>query len=193
MTLALWNWPSHFVWNAKKKIAVVSYFVKTSYLPKWFTFSRVFRRVPRDLVVSHLPDNKPDLTKFMTFFFSPTNYWLTSQSEGFSFTGQMLLSWHCVCHACMCASVPLSIWKFSIRTFPLNPFQNDKFYTLQNLQNLQMTILNLMKMAESSQRGRIHCGKRRNCLLRAISPFHTVCSKDLYCRHVKTRACLGKG
>ena len=38
-----------------------------------------------------------------------------------------------------------------------------------------------------------HCGKRRNCSLRAISPFPTVFSKDLYCRHVKTRACLGKG
>ena len=35
-------------------------------------------------------------------------------------------------------------------------------------------------------------GKRRNCSLRAISPFSTVFSKDLYCRYVKTRACLGK-
>ena len=26
-----------------------------------------------------------------------------------------------------------------------------------------------------------------------ISPFPTVFSKDLYCRHVKIRACLGKG
>ena len=41
--------------------------------------------------------------------------------------------------------------------------------------------------------GRKHCGKRRNCSLRAISPFSTVFSKDFYCRHVKTRACLGKG
>ena len=36
-------------------------------------------------------------------------------------------------------------------------------------------------------------GKRRNCSLRAISPFPTLFSKDLYCRYVKTRACLGKG
>ena len=43
------------------------------------------------------------------------------------------------------------------------------------------------------QKGRKHSGKRRNCLLRAISPFPTVFSKDLYCRHVKTRDCLGKG
>ena len=40
---------------------------------------------------------------------------------------------------------------------------------------------------------RKHCGKRRNCSLRAISPFPTVFSKDLNYRHVKTRACLGKG
>ena len=36
-------------------------------------------------------------------------------------------------------------------------------------------------------------GKKRNCSLWAISPFPTVFSKHLYCRQVKTRACLGKG
>ena len=36
--------------------------------------------------------------------------------------------------------------------------------------------------------GRKQCGKRRNCLLRAISLFLTVFSKDLYCR-----AFLGEG
>ena len=36
-------------------------------------------------------------------------------------------------------------------------------------------------------------GKRRNCSWRAIFPFPAVISKDLYCRHVKTRAHLGKG
>ena len=40
---------------------------------------------------------------------------------------------------------------------------------------------------------RKYFGKRRNCSLRAISPFSTVVSKDLHCRHVKTRACLQKG
>ena len=32
---------------------------------------------------------------------------------------------------------------------------------------------------------RKHCGKRRNCSLRAISPFPTVFSKDLYYTHVQ--------
>ena len=33
----------------------------------------------------------------------------------------------------------------------------------------------------------------RNCSLQALSPFPAVFFKDLYCRYVKTRACLGKG
>ena len=49
----------------------------------------------------------------------------------------------------------------------------------------------LMKMAESSPKGRKHCGNRRYCSLRAISPFPAVFSKDLNCRHLKPRACLG--
>ena len=40
------------------------------------------------------------------------------------------------------------------------------------------------------QTDRKHCGKRRNCSFRAISPFPTVFSKGLYCRHIKTRAYL---
>ena len=43
------------------------------------------------------------------------------------------------------------------------------------------------------EKGRKHCGKRRNCSQWAVSPLPAVVSKDLYCRHVKTRACLGKG
>ena len=41
------------------------------------------------------------------------------------------------------------------------------------------------------QMGGKHCGKRRNCLPRAISPFPALFSKDLYCIYVKTRVCLG--
>ena len=67
----------------------------------------------------------------------------------------------------------------------------------------------LMKMAESSpnnenskydESGRMFfkrventVEKSRNCSLQAISPFPIVFSKDLYRRHEKTRACLGKG
>ena len=43
------------------------------------------------------------------------------------------------------------------------------------------------------QIGRKHCVKRINCSLRVIYPLSTVFSKDFYRRHVKNRACLGKG
>ena len=35
------------------------------------------------------------------------------------------------------------------------------------------------------QTGRIHCGKRRNCSLQAISPFPTVFSKGLFPRGIQ--------
>ena len=35
-------------------------------------------------------------------------------------------------------------------------------------------------------------GKGDYCSSQAISPFPTVISNDLYCRHRKTTACLGK-
>ena len=40
--------------------------------------------------------------------------------------------------------------------------------------------------------GRKHCGKRRNCWLRAISPFPTVLYKDLHRRHVKPGLVCGR-
>ena len=40
---------------------------------------------------------------------------------------------------------------------------------------------------------RKHCGKRRNCLLRAISPFPTVFLKGLFPRGVKRCHCMGMG
>ena len=49
------------------------------------------------------------------------------------------------------------------------------------------------KWQEALQTGRKNYGKRRNCSLWAISSFATVFSKGLYCKHIKTRACLIKG
>ena len=43
------------------------------------------------------------------------------------------------------------------------------------------------------QIGRKHCGKRRNCSLRAISPFPMVISKDLYLQARKNQRLFGKG
>ena len=40
--------------------------------------------------------------------------------------------------------------------------------------------------------GRKHCGKRRNCSLRGISPFPTIFSKGLFPRVVKSWDCVVK-
>ena len=76
--------------------------------------------------------------------------------------------------------------------YSFNPFPNNKLWTLPNWKSLQQFQI-WKKLQKVLQMDRKHCGKRRNCSLRAISPFLTVFSKDLYRRHVKTRACLGKG
>ena len=76
------------------------------------------------------------------------------------------------------------------RIFPLKHFPNEKIWTLPNWKIFLTTILNLMKMARVLQEVRKHSGKRRNRSLRAISPFPTVFSKDLYCRHAKATAYL---
>ena len=88
--------------------------------------------------------------------------------------------------------MPSNRWKLSIN---INPFPNEK---ILDSSKLKVFADDNFKFDENGQRvlqmGRKHCGKRRNCSLRAISPFPTVFSKkDLYCRHVKTSACLGKG
>ena len=46
---------------------------------------------------------------------------------------------------------------------------------------------------EESYPNRKHCGKRRNCSLRAISPFPTVFSKGLFPRDVKGCHSVGMG
>ena len=79
------------------------------------------------------------------------------------------------------------IWHF-------NPFPNNKFTLFQTERVCIQQFQNLMKMADSSpKRLKKLSGKRRNCSLRAISPFLKVFQKDPYCKHIKTRACLGKG
>ena len=49
------------------------------------------------------------------------------------------------------------------------------------------------KWQQDIQTGRKHCGKRRNCSLRAISPFLTVFSKGLFSMGVKMCHCVGMG
>ena len=61
-------------------------------------------------------------------------------------------------------------------------------FRLPNCKRLQSTVLNMIKIL---QKVRKHYGK--SCSLQAISLYPTEFSKDLNCRQVKSRVCLGKG
>ena len=67
-----------------------------------------------------------------------------------------------------------------IDSFKLEDFADDNFKCDENVRKLSKQIENTM--------GKGGIARNEQFLL-----FPTVFSKDLYCRHVKTRACLGKG
>ena len=52
---------------------------------------------------------------------------------------------------------------------------------------------NLIKVAESSQKKKKNVGKGEIARNEQCFLFSTAFSKDLFCRHVKTGACLRKG
>ena len=58
---------------------------------------------------------------------------------------------------------------------------------------MQTTVLNLIKVAETSKRGSKHCGKRRNCSLQAISPFSCSILKIFVLQTHKSMGLFGKG
>ena len=84
---------------------------------------------------------------------------------------------------------------------PYEYYLTIKFHTSESSPFPKRQILDAFKLTEiaddkfkSNENGRKFSKlENRNCSLRAISLFLTVSSKDLYCRHVKTRACLGDG
>ena len=84
-----------------------------------------------------------------------------------------------------------SLWVWQVWNLTLS--QSTTFRHFQTERVCRQKFQVYWKWQKALQTGWKHCGKRRNCSLQAISPFPTTFSKDLYCRHVKTRACLGKG
>ena len=80
-----------------------------------------------------------------------------------------------------------------MRTFCLTLSQMTDFGLFQTEKVCRQQFLvfdeNGRKFSRSAEK---HCGKRRNCSYKAISPFSTVFLKNFYCRYVKTRARLGK-
>ena len=81
----------------------------------------------------------------------------------------------------------------TIVVFGLTLSQTTNFRLLQTKSVCRQQFQIWWKWQKVLQMSRKQCGKGRNCSSRASSPFPTVFSKDMYCRHVKTRVCWGKG
>ena len=76
---------------------------------------------------------------------------------------------------------------------PLNLSQTNNFKLFQT-QSLQTTILNLMKVAGYFfKKVENTVGKEEIARYEQFLLFLTMFLKNLYCRRVKTMACLGKG
>ena len=75
----------------------------------------------------------------------------------------------------------------------------DSICTQLCLTHYQMTNSRLFQTKNFDENGRViqtgrnHCGKRRNCSLRAISPFPTMFSRGLFPRGVKRCHCVRMG
>ena len=78
-------------------------------------------------------------------------------------------------------SFTLALWNFALT---LSQTTNFGLFQTERVCRQQFQIW--WKWQKDFQKGWKHCGKRKNCSLRAISPFPTVFSKDFYRRHLKT-------
>ena len=81
---------------------------------------------------------------------------------------------------------------------------HSKIYALTHYQTTNFRLFQIEKVCRRQfqirrkwqtviQMNRKHCWKRRNCSLRAISPFPTVFSKGLFPRGIKRCHCVGMG
>ena len=83
--------------------------------------------------------------------------------------------------------------KFLDKQHKLTHYQTTNFRLFQTERVCRQQFQIWQKWQKVILTGRKHCGKRRNCLLRAISPFPTVFSKGLFPRGVKRCHCVGMG
>ena len=80
-------------------------------------------------------------------------------------------------------SFSLEVWNLSSGNgLTLSQTTNFRLFQTEGVYRRQFWIC--WKWHKVLQMGRKHCGKGRNCSLRAIYPFPQVFSEDLYCKHV---------
>ena len=82
---------------------------------------------------------------------------------------------------------------FAVNMLGLTHYQTTNFRLFQTERVCRRQFQIWWKWQEFNHMDRKHCGKRRNCSLRAISPFPTVFSKGLFPRGVKRCHCVGMG
>ena len=75
----------------------------------------------------------------------------------------------------------------------LTHYQTTNFRLFQTERVCRQQFQIWRKWQKVIQMGRKHCGERRNCSLRAISPFPTVFSNGSFPRGVKRCHCVGMG
>ena len=74
----------------------------------------------------------------------------------------------------------------------VNPFPNKEFLDLSKLKEFTDNTFKFNENSRKFSKGRKNCGKKEKLLITSNFSFPAVFSKELYCRHIKNRACLGK-
>ena len=105
---------------------------------------------------------------------------------------QMLSVWSCpkICRL----EKAYSTWLHGkVSKYILTYYQMTNFWLFQTERVRRRQFEVWRKWQKVIQTGRKHCGKRRNCSLRAISPFPTVFSRGMCPRGIQRCHCVGMG
>ena len=81
--------------------------------------------------------------------------------------------------------------KYCVALLTLYQTTNFRLFQIERVCRQQFEIWR--KWQKIIKKGRKHCGKRRNCMLWAISPFPRVFSKGLFPRGIRRCHCVGMG
>ena len=93
----------------------------------------------------------------------------------------------------MTVQISINIGGVYVYVFNLTHYQTTDFRLFQTERVCRQQFQIPRKWKKVIQMGRKHCGKRKNCLLQAMSPFPKVFSKGLFPRGVKRCHCVGMG
>ena len=151
--------------------------------------------------LSQLARNKQKVNILMITFYHTIPTFNDPERDGFeNIEGEMLLvitGVSLVCGICTSNTTIISFYHWDISLIMLegrSPITRRQILDSSKLKEFADDNFKFYENGKKViQTGRKHCGKRRNCLLKAISPFPTVFSKGLFPRGVKRCHCVGMG